>query len=61
MIEPIFEDLAYSKASEGVAFVKVDLGVGMSGQLANEWSVRATPTFLFFNDGLKVSYYPVLV
>jgi thiol-disulfide isomerase/thioredoxin len=54
VIEPIFEDLAYSKASAGVAFVKVDLGVGMGSAAAGEYGVRATPTFIFFNDGKKV-------
>lgn len=55
MIEPIFEDLAKVKArsESGVAFTKVDMGVGMGGSVANEWGVRVTPTFLFFLDGKK--------
>ncbi|KAL1950630.1 hypothetical protein VTO73DRAFT_5754 [Trametes versicolor] len=58
MIEPLFEDLAHQKThgsgSGRVAFVKVDLAVGMGNQVAGEWGVRATPTFLFFLDGKKV-------
>jgi thiol-disulfide isomerase/thioredoxin len=54
IVEPVFEDLAHSKASAGVAFAKVDMAVGMGGQVASQWSVRATPTFLFFLDGKKV-------
>lgn len=59
MIEPLFEDLAHQKThgsgSGRVAFVKVDLAVGMGNQVAGEWGVRATPTFLFFLDGKKVN------
>jgi desumoylating isopeptidase 1 len=67
MIEPVFEDLARSKknlttgsggkaqADEGqIAFVKVDLGVGMGSMVAREYGVTATPTFGFFLDGKKV-------
>jgi hypothetical protein len=66
MIEPVFEDLARSKKSltagsggkaqaEGqIAFVKVDLGVGMASMVAREYGVTATPTFVFFLDGKKV-------
>lgn len=60
MIEPLFEKLAYNRSRAagvggggGVAFVKVDLGVGSSGGVAQEYSVRATPTFIFFLDGKK--------
>ena len=62
MIEPLFEKLAYNRSRAagvggggGVAFVKVDLGVGSSSGVAQEYSVRATPTFIFFLDGKKVS------
>ncbi|KAI0631986.1 PPPDE putative peptidase domain-containing protein [Trametes polyzona] len=58
MIEPLFEDLAHQKThgsgSGRVAFVKVDMGVGMGNQVAGEWGVRVTPTFLFFLDGKKI-------
>ncbi|KAI0352609.1 DUF862-domain-containing protein [Trametes cingulata] len=58
MIEPVFEDLAHQKThgmgSGRVAFVKVDMAVGMGSQVAGEWGVRVTPTFLFFLDGKKV-------
>lgn len=54
-VEPVFEELARSKARQGgVAFVKVDLGVGLGGQVASEWGVVATPTFLFFKGDKKV-------
>lgn len=60
MIEPVFEDLARSKktlAAGGggqIAFVKVDLSVGMASMVAREYGVTATPTFGFFLDGKKV-------
>ncbi|TDL23184.1 DUF862-domain-containing protein [Rickenella mellea] len=54
MVEPVFERLAEDKASEGVAFAKVDMGVGLGGEVARAWNVRVTPTFLFFLDGNKV-------
>ena len=53
MIEPVFEELARSKGQQ-VAFVKVDLGVGMGSMVAREYGVAATPTFGFFLDGKKV-------
>ncbi|KAJ8516656.1 hypothetical protein ONZ45_g6077 [Pleurotus djamor] len=62
MIEPVFERLAEEKGMKtsggemkGVAFTKVDMGVGLGNQVAQEWSVRVTPTFIFFLDGKKVS------
>jgi thiol-disulfide isomerase/thioredoxin len=54
MIAPAFEELAGAKSRSGVAFTKVDLGVGMGSNVAGEWGVRVTPTFLFFLDGKKV-------
>jgi desumoylating isopeptidase 1 len=60
MIEPVFEELARAKTSKGkgggdrVAFVKVDLSVGMSTMVASEHNVAATPTFGFFLDGKRV-------
>ena len=53
IVEPVFEDLAHNKASGGVAFAKVDLSTGLGSQTASQWSVRATPTFLFFLDSKK--------
>ncbi|KAI0029169.1 PPPDE putative peptidase domain-containing protein [Vararia minispora EC-137] len=55
MIEPVFENLAREKTKgEGrIAFIKVDLGIGMSGAIANEYEVRATPTFIFFLGSQK--------
>lgn len=63
MIEPVFERLAYERTQTadtggrggGVAFVKVDLGAGMGNMVGSEYSVRVTPTFLFFKDGNKAS------
>ena len=54
IVEPVFEDLAQNTASEGVAFAKIDLATGLGSQIASQWGVRATPTFLFFLDGKKV-------
>jgi desumoylating isopeptidase 1 len=57
-IEPVFEELAHKKtrgAGGGrIAFVKIDMGVGMGSQVAAEYSVRVTPTFIMFLDGKKV-------
>ncbi|KAJ7696025.1 PPPDE putative peptidase domain-containing protein [Mycena rosella] len=60
-IAPVFEQLAAEKGvriasgGRGAAFTKIDLRVGAGGTLATEWGVRATPTFMFFLDGRKVS------
>lgn len=55
MIEPVFEDLAKSKSrANDVAFVKIDLSVGMSNAVGGEYGVRVTPTFILFLDGNKV-------
>ena len=54
MIEPVFEELARSRGRLQVAFVKVDLGVGMGSMVARECGVAATPMFNFFLDGKKV-------
>jgi desumoylating isopeptidase 1 len=61
MIEPVFEELARAKMTKGgagrrVAFVKVDLGVGMGVTVAREHNVAATPTFCFFLDGKRVRF-----
>ncbi|KZP33435.1 DUF862-domain-containing protein [Athelia psychrophila] len=57
MIAPVFEELARAKArgGNGVAFVKVDLDVGLGSGVAGEWGVKVTPTFLFFMDGKKIN------
>lgn len=54
MVEPVFEELAKAKASPNVAFVKVDMSVGMGQQVGHLNGVRATPTFQFYLDGKKV-------
>lgn len=61
MIEPLFETLARDKTQGRAgrdlpAFVKIDLGVGMGTQVANQYGVRATPTFIFFLDGNKARH-----
>ncbi|KAK7690108.1 hypothetical protein QCA50_006756 [Cerrena zonata] len=58
MIEPAFERLAHEKTEAAkvggsIAFVKIDMGVGMGGMVASEYGVRVTPTFIFFLDGKK--------
>ena len=55
MIQPIFDDLANdNSANDDLVFTMIDLGVGLGTQVADEWSVRAVPTFLFFFDGRLV-------
>lgn len=59
-IEPVFESLAREKThgrtgKDRPAFVKIDLDVGMGMQVGSQYGVRATPTFIFFLDGTKVS------
>ena len=54
-IEPVFETLAMEKSVRpGVAFTKIDMGVGRGVDVAGEYSVRVTPTFIFFLDGKNV-------
>lgn len=56
VVEPQFERLARERSRAGkarVGFVSVDLGVGRAGEIAAEWSITATPSFLFFLDGEK--------
>ncbi|KAI6041367.1 PPPDE putative peptidase domain-containing protein [Pisolithus marmoratus] len=55
VIEPVFQDLAKQKTrtNGGVAFTKVDLGVGNGAAIARQYGVRVTPTFVFFLDGRK--------
>ncbi|KAF8904094.1 DUF862-domain-containing protein [Gymnopilus junonius] len=55
MIEPVFDRLSEEKGgSNGAAFAKIDIEVGMGQALAAEWHIRATPTFMFFLDGKKL-------
>ena len=61
MIEPVFEELARAKGAPRVAFVKVDLAVGMGSMVAREHGVTATPTFGFFLDGKKVRVCSALI
>src|ERR1700722_5277682 len=59
MIAPVFESLAEAKAggrTNKIAFVKVDLDVGMNGAVAREHGTRVTPTFIFFLNGQKVCW-----
>ncbi|CAL1713052.1 unnamed protein product [Somion occarium] len=58
MIEPLFDQLAHEKTEAaklagGIAFAKIDMGVGMGGMVGSEYGVRVTPTFIFFLDGIK--------
>jgi desumoylating isopeptidase 1 len=59
MIEPVFERLAEEKGvrtdRDGAGFAKIDLGVMGGSQLAGQYNVHATPTFLFFMNGQKVA------
>ncbi|KDQ25439.1 hypothetical protein PLEOSDRAFT_1057725 [Pleurotus ostreatus PC15] len=62
VIEPVFERLALDTTNNittnrkgGLAFTKIDIGVGLGSALAQEFSVRATPTFIFFLDGQKIA------
>ncbi|GJJ15677.1 hypothetical protein Clacol_009955 [Clathrus columnatus] len=58
LIAPTFEDLAWKHAKSNViAFVKVDMGVGLGNQIAQKWGIRVTPTFMFFLDGKKSSEF----
>jgi thiol-disulfide isomerase/thioredoxin len=63
MIEPVFHDLAHTKASPGIAFAKVDMGVGLGYQVAQLFNVRVTPTFLLFVNGnlVRISSTPHLL
>lgn len=57
-IEPTFEEIAEQKTRGTgpglIAFVKVDIQVGAGYQLASQYSVTATPTFMTFMDQQKV-------
>ncbi|KAI5831552.1 DUF862-domain-containing protein [Schizophyllum commune Tattone D] len=59
-IAPEFERLAekgvrVGHSGRGAAFTSIDIRVGQGQALAAEFGIRATPTFLFFLDGKKIS------
>lgn len=58
MIKPAYEAMSETYASshgaKGARFVEIELGVGEGQKIAAQYSVRATPTFMFFKDGQKV-------
>ncbi|KAL1660602.1 PPPDE putative peptidase domain-containing protein [Schizophyllum commune] len=60
-IAPEFERLAEEKgvrvghSGRGAAFTSIDIRVGQGQALAAEYGIRATPTFLFFLEGKKIS------
>lgn len=55
MVEPAFEDLARDRSGPDVAFVKVSLDVPTGQGVAAGLGISATPTFLFFAEGRKVT------
>ena len=58
MIGPIFQCLSEEKGlhedRDGAGFAQTNIDVGMGRNLATEWGIRATPTFISFLDGKKV-------
>lgn len=57
MIKPAYEAMAEtysaSHGAMGVRFVEIEIGVGEGQNIASQYSVSATPTFIFFKDGVK--------
>ncbi|EJU03248.1 DUF862-domain-containing protein [Dacryopinax primogenitus] len=53
VIDPFFSELAQLRTAEGLAYVKVDLDVGLGRAAAQEWGVSATPTVMCFLKGKK--------
>ncbi|ORY25189.1 PPPDE putative peptidase domain-domain-containing protein [Naematelia encephala] len=57
-IKPVYEAIAAEHASaygaRGVRFVEVELGIGEGRDIASQFGVSATPTFIFFRNGKKV-------
>ena len=47
MIEPVFEELEWSKGQQQVTFVKVDLGVAMGLMVARVWRCCDADVWLF--------------
>ncbi|KAJ7644245.1 PPPDE putative peptidase domain-containing protein [Roridomyces roridus] len=59
-IAPLVQKLADEKGTRsatgrGAAFTTIDIRVGAGNTLAAEWGIRATPTFMFFLNGTKIS------
>ncbi|WVR03495.1 hypothetical protein IAU60_000486 [Kwoniella sp. DSM 27419] len=57
-IKPVYETISATHAStygvKGARFVEVELSVGEGREIAGQYGVHATPTFMFFRDGKKV-------
>ncbi|KAG8862411.1 hypothetical protein FRB96_001481 [Tulasnella sp. 330] len=53
MISPVFGKVATEKNRDGAAFIEVNMSNGMSGVVAQDHGISATPTFLFFLSGSK--------
>ncbi|ODN76031.1 hypothetical protein L202_05982 [Cryptococcus amylolentus CBS 6039] len=57
VIKPIYESIAGLHAPtygvKGARFVEVELGIGQGREIAGQYGVQATPTFMFFRDGKK--------
>ncbi|WVQ80342.1 hypothetical protein IAT38_002447 [Cryptococcus sp. DSM 104549] len=57
VIKPVYESIAALHAptygAKGARFVEVELGVGQGREIAGQYGVQATPTFMFFKDGKK--------
>ncbi|WWC66710.1 uncharacterized protein I206_100614 [Kwoniella pini CBS 10737] len=57
-IKPVYETISSNHAStyglKGARFVEVELSIGEGRQLAQQYGVHATPTFIFFRNGKKV-------
>nr|ODN92616.1 hypothetical protein L203_00895 [Cryptococcus depauperatus CBS 7841] len=58
VIKPVYESIAALYAptygARGARFVEVELGIGQGREIAGQYGVQATPTFMFFKDGKKV-------
>ncbi|WVQ76309.1 hypothetical protein IAR50_005974 [Cryptococcus sp. DSM 104548] len=57
-IKPVYESIAGLHAPtygvKGARFVEVELGIGQGRDIAGQYGVQATPTFMFFRNGEKV-------
>lgn len=58
MIKPAFEAMSETYGAlhgpMGARFVEIELGVGEGQKIASQYNVSATPTFVFFKNGVKV-------